>query len=104
MKKETIFDKVDYKLLAKQKMLLIELNNSTNIEGLDGLIYFLDAFQDEAVDMHGKSETEVFVLEETPEQAAESKYGLSDSYSKNRIGFIEGAKWYRDKIKGGKDE
>lgn len=60
---ETIFDKVDYKLLAKQKMLLIELNNTTNIEGLDGLIYFLDAFQDEAVDMHGKLETEVFVLE-----------------------------------------
>ena len=61
--KETIFDKVDYKLLAKQKMLLIELNNTTNIDGLDGLIYFLDAFQDEAVDMHGKSETEVFALE-----------------------------------------
>ena len=61
--KETIFDKVDYKLLAKQKMLLIELNNTTNIDGLDGLIYFLDAFQDEAIDMHGKSETEVFALE-----------------------------------------
>ena len=61
--KETIFDQVDYKLLAKQKMLLIELSNTTNIDGLVGLIYFLDAFQDEAVDMHGKSETEVFALE-----------------------------------------
>jgi hypothetical protein len=30
---------------------------------------------------------------ETPEEAAESRYGLSGGYSKNRIGFIEGAKW-----------
>ena len=38
------------------------------------------------------------MTEETPEQAAESKYGLSDSYSKNRIGFIEGAKWMQERM------
>jgi hypothetical protein len=31
--------------------------------------------------------------QETLEEAAERLYGLADKYSKNRIGFIEGAKW-----------
>lgn len=34
---------------------------------------------------------------ETLEQAAENKYGLSDKYFKNRIGFVEGAKWQADR-------
>ena len=35
--------------------------------------------------------------QETLEEAAENKYGLSDKYSKNRIGFIEGAKWQQER-------
>jgi hypothetical protein len=35
---------------------------------------------------------------ETLEEAAENKYGLSDKYSKNRIGFIEGAKWQAERM------
>ena len=31
--------------------------------------------------------------QETLEEVAERLYGLADKYSKNRIGFIEGAKW-----------
>ena len=29
---------------------------------------------------------------------AENKHGLSDKYSKNRIGFIEGAKWQQERM------
>ena len=32
------------------------------------------------------------------EEAAENKYGLSNQYSKNRIGFIEGAKWQQERM------
>jgi hypothetical protein len=34
--------------------------------------------------------------EETLEEAAEKKYGLNDKYSRNRLGFIEGAKWQQE--------
>ena len=34
--------------------------------------------------------------QETLEEAAENKYGLSNQYSKNRIGFIAGAKWQQE--------
>jgi hypothetical protein len=34
--------------------------------------------------------------QETLEEAAEKKYGLNDKYSKNRLGFIEGAKWQQE--------
>ena len=35
---------------------------------------------------------------ETLEEAAENKYGLSNQYSKNRIGFIAGAKWQQERM------
>jgi hypothetical protein len=35
---------------------------------------------------------------ETLEEAAERLYGLADKYSKNRIGFIEGAKWQEERM------
>jgi len=35
--------------------------------------------------------------QETIEEAAENKYGLSNQYSKNRIGFIAGAKWQQER-------
>ena len=35
---------------------------------------------------------------ETLEEAAENKYGLSNQYSKNRIGFIAGAKWQAERM------
>jgi len=35
--------------------------------------------------------------QETLEEAAEKKYGLNDKYSKNRLGFIEGAKWQQER-------
>jgi hypothetical protein len=35
--------------------------------------------------------------QETLEEVAERLYGLADKYSKNRIGFIEGAKYQQEK-------
>ena len=32
------------------------------------------------------------------EEAAENKYGLSDQYWKDRIGFVHGAKWQAEKM------
>ena len=44
-----------------------------------------------------KQEPKQDIEKETIEEAAENKYGLSDKYSKNRIGFIEGAKWQQER-------
>ena len=32
------------------------------------------------------------------EEAAENKYGLSDQYWKDRIGFVHGAKWQAERM------
>jgi hypothetical protein len=40
---------------------------------------------------------------ETLEEAAERLYGLADKYSKNRIGFIAGAKWMQKQMEKLKD-
>jgi hypothetical protein len=68
MSKQSIFDITSYELLAEQKAVLMQLRDKditkAEHDALAGIINFLDAFQDEAVDMHGKSETEVFTLEE----------------------------------------
>jgi hypothetical protein len=37
-------------------------------------------------------------LQETLEEAAEKKYGLNDRYSKDRLAFIEGAKWQAERM------
>jgi len=39
------------------------------------------------------------ISDEAIEKESERLYGLADKYSKNRIGFIDGAKWYREQIK-----
>ena len=44
-----------------------------------------------------KQEPKQDIEKETIEEAAENKYGLSDKYSKNRIGFINGAKWQQER-------
>ena len=36
--------------------------------------------------------------QETLEEAADKKYGLSDRYSKDRLAFIEGAKWMQEQM------
>ena len=36
--------------------------------------------------------------QETLEEAAENKYGLSDQYWKDRIGFVHGAKWQAERM------
>ena len=36
--------------------------------------------------------------QETLEEAAENKYGLSDKYWKDRIGFVHGAKWQAERM------
>jgi hypothetical protein len=41
---------------------------------------------------------ELLPKEETIEEAAEKLYGLADKYSKNRIGFIQGAKWQQERM------
>jgi hypothetical protein len=37
-------------------------------------------------------------MNEKIEEAAEKKYGLSDRYSKDRLAFIEGAKWMQEQM------
>jgi len=39
------------------------------------------------------------ITDEEIEKESERLYGLADKYSKNRIGFISGAKWYREQLK-----
>jgi len=38
------------------------------------------------------------IVEETLEEAADKKYGLSDRYSKDRLAFIAGAKWMLEQM------
>jgi hypothetical protein len=64
MSKQSIFDITSYELLAEQKAVLMQLRDKditkAEHDALAGIINFLDAFQDEAVDVHGKLEREVF--------------------------------------------
>ncbi len=58
-------DKIDFPLLEKQKNTLLELSiygslTMKEIDALEGIINFVDAFQDYAVDVMGKPENEVF--------------------------------------------
>ena len=39
------------------------------------------------------------ISDEEIEKESERLYELADKYSKNRIGFIEGAKWNREQLK-----
>lgn len=61
---KNIFHRTDYKLLTDQKIMLRQImNKDITIEqksAIEGILYFLDAFQDEAVDVHNKPENEVF--------------------------------------------
>lgn len=70
--KQSIFDITSYKLLAEQKAVLIQLINKeitkAEQDALAGIINFLDTFQDEAVDVHGKSEREVFSYIESEDE------------------------------------
>jgi hypothetical protein len=61
----TIINDTDYDLLYKQKMLLLELRDSTKTteaQGvlLNGLVHFLDAFQDAVVNDGMLDEQRVF--------------------------------------------
>ena len=58
---------VDYNLLVQQKLTLLNLVENKNLsnqqrEDIDGLINFIDAFQDAIVESHIKNEDEVFAL------------------------------------------
>ena len=55
----------DYPLLQRQKAILVDIAtisslSSEKLEALDGIINFLDAFQDAIVESHIKTEEEVF--------------------------------------------
>lgn len=59
--------KTDFRLLRKQKAVLCELAEDVEKMGLvhasrslEGIISFIDSFQDMSVDTYGKSEDEVF--------------------------------------------
>lgn len=67
--KPFILDGIDYTKLKEQKATLINLNeqfdtDSMNGQALDGIISLIDHIQDFAVDVMGKSESEVFNLSE----------------------------------------
>jgi len=64
---EEFLKRIDWALLRKQKSWLIERNASREAQGL---INFLDSFQDMAVDKHGIGEKTVFNLEEDDEQTS----------------------------------
>jgi len=59
---------VDYNLLLQQKLTLLNLNPGDNClseqqcQDLDGIINFIDAFQDAIVESHIKTEEEVFSI------------------------------------------
>jgi hypothetical protein len=54
---------VDYNLLQQQKLTLLGLYTTDNQrEHIDGLINFIDAFQDAIVESHIKSEEDVFSI------------------------------------------
>ena len=46
----------------------------------------------------GPRRSAVVDKQETLEEAAENKYGLSDQYWKDRIGFVHGAKWQAERM------
>ena len=57
----------DYPLLQQQKAILVELVTNSSFsqekdEALDGIINFIDAFQDAIVESHIKTEEEVFFI------------------------------------------
>ena len=57
----------DYPLLQQQKAILVELVTNSSFsqekdEALDGIINFIDAYQDAIVESHIKMEEEVFPI------------------------------------------
>jgi hypothetical protein len=67
-----VINDVDYDLLYKQKMLLLDLRDSTkttDAEGLllNGLVHFIDAFQDAVVNDNILPEQRVFGIGSTNE-------------------------------------
>ena len=54
---------VDYNLLQQQKLTLLGLYTTGNQrDDIDGLINFIDAFEDAIVESHIKSEEDVFSI------------------------------------------
>ena len=54
---------VDYNLLQQQKLTLLGLYTTGNQrDDIDGIINFIDAFQDAIVESHIKTEEEVFTI------------------------------------------
>jgi len=58
---------VDYKLLQEQKITLIDVNTIPSlmpdvVASLDGIINFIDAFQDAVVESNLKTEEDVFSI------------------------------------------
>ena len=58
---------VDYSLLQQQKAILVDIASipylsQEKTDALDGIINFLDSFQDAIVESHIKNEDEVFAL------------------------------------------
>jgi hypothetical protein len=58
---------VDYKLLQEQKITLIDVNTIPSlmpdkVAALDGIINFIDAFQDAIVESNLKTEEDVFSI------------------------------------------
>jgi hypothetical protein len=71
---QALINDVDYDLLYKQKMLLLELRDSTKTTEaeallLNGLVHFLDAFQDAVVNDGVLPEQRVFGIGSTNEDA-----------------------------------
>jgi len=60
----SLFKRVDYKLLRHQKFVLLEMQDKLQgkwLEAVEGVIQFIDAFQDEAtLTIGGASEEEVY--------------------------------------------
>ena len=65
MKLKALVHNTDYALLQKQKAVLIDILNGSSLSpdkdvAIEGIINFLDSFQDAVVDDQLKTETEVF--------------------------------------------
>ena len=65
MKLKALVHNTDFKLLQQQKAVLIDILNGSSLSAdkdiaIEGIINFLDSFQDAVVDDQLKTETEVF--------------------------------------------
>ena len=91
-----------------QELGLYDIFNDEKRQGVKDMIDTHKQDDENYLDSFGVTKTQFevyrnFNKQETLEEVAERLYGLADKYFKNRIGFIEGAKWQAERMYSEKD-